>query len=332
MLVAAIGNPENRALSEVVSTAASVELQTAGLSSSVESNGNGGAIDQASAQKAASSLQSDFLLIIAYSEKNSMVEMALSFRGVRGGTTIGHEERRVAFDLNLDSHVSDAVQSLLAEPAVEKAIQNATEVATNARARTSAPRASRSSATNGGAAHGAAPRESSLTATAPVAPVSQHLRFAWSMKGEPLILVGNASNYFRYGAGVSMFAGLRFPERAITLEAGAVAGAAQLYPATGFSQGKVYTFLGGLQSRVGTRASFPIRLSARVSGGAAVIMVLPPSGATEAKTDLFASGGLAASLRIFKTVELGAELGLLAVFEQRYPILAFTPALTVGLP
>lgn len=331
VLVAAVGNPEDPALSEVIGKAASIELQSAGLSSSVESHANSSQIDEATAQRTASSMQADFLLIIAYSQKASAVKMALSFRRVSDGTTIGHEEQTVPFDLNLDTHVSASVQSLLSEPAVENAIQGAIKKSRSARHPSSAPPSSIAGRTGGGAAPGKAPREPSPATTAGLAPTPRRLGFAWSMRGAPLLLVGNASNYFRYGAGLSMFTGMVFPRRVLTLEAGALTGAAQLFPAAGLSQGKVYTFLGGLQSRIGTRAGLPVQLSLRVAGGAAVIMLVPPSGSPEAKTDFFASGGLAASIRVFKAVEVGAELGLLAVFEERYPILAFAPSLTVGI-
>lgn len=338
--VATVGNPPDPSLSKVVGRAAAVQLQHDGISVPRVSDVSG-ASSTSQLKRFTRSSHGDFFLLLSYTQSNAQVRLGLTLRDARSWKIVGSDVRSVPFDLNLDSHVADTVARLLSQPGVESALASIS-AAPSSSGKTSSPSTSAGSPAEGGG-HSTAPakrapgapsgksQRGGAVAGAEVPSGPGRVRFAAALRGAPLILVGNASNYFRYGGGVSLFAGVRVPFSAFALEGGALAGAGELFPAVGLSAGKAYTFWGGAEVGIGTPDRFPVRLGLRVASGAAVILAEPTGSPAEAKTDLFASGGVNATLDIVGALRLGIELNTLVVFETRYPIIAIAPSLVIGL-
>ncbi len=353
VLVLALGNPKDAALSNVIVKAASVQLNQDSAVVSKEATETQAAAAQGSSPVGVGSVSADFLLVVDYSREGQNVRVELSLRNADTAATVASYSDLVPFDLDLDVRVSDAVGKLMSMPGVQGAIHAAAEarkasMASGSGSETGTPAASQggsaTAGTNGGQSGGSTagkspaggrgvetlPGAQGTGTQASAASAEKRWAFAFSGGGAPLILVGNASNYFRYGASGSLFAGARFPYSRINLEAGLTVGGAALFPAAGVSAGMVYSAMGGPQLRLSTPSSLPVGIGLLASGGAAVIIARPTGAGLAAKTDIYVSGAITARLRVFRSMVIGTELGIFVAFEERYPLIAFAPTLTLG--
>lgn len=339
----ASGTPSNPALSNVIERAAQLQLRGAGLTGVVGGrlpSVTGGPPEGATA---AAQPQSSFVLSVRFRTESGKVLMDLSFADAAGGKLL--DESSVAFplDLNLDVRVGAAVKQVLASAAVRAALAAARRAADQTRA-ASSPHGSASPAggpsvqAEGGVAGKAVParpQESGVATLAPGAastatPAKPRWGFTASGQAAPLVLVGGASSYFRYGADLSLFAGTRLPTRGLVLQVGVKLGATELFPVSGLLPGQAYLLLAGPEVRIENGVSSPVGVAARASAGAAVILLRMAGASTQAKTVPYVDAGLSTSLRLIGTVRLGVALGYLAAFESEFPIMGFAPALEVG--
>ncbi len=302
-----LGSPQQATLRGVVDGAAKLELERAGLKALVV----GGAADlsDAAVVRAARRSGSPFLLLVRYRTESDTVALAASFIDAGSGRSLQERKESLAVDLNLDAHVAAAVRSLLEDRAVQEAIEAARRAEARERSARSPVRAAVLQA--GGRPSGAS------------------WGLAAGVQVAPLFLIGGGSNYFRYGADLSLFGGVQLTVRTLSLQTGLHVGATQLFPVAGLLPGSAYLFLGGPEVRLGT-ASGAVRVAARASGGAAVIMVRMDGQAAQATTVPYAEGGLDASVEVMGGLALGMELDFLTAFESEYPIMGFAPSLTVG--
>lgn len=316
VIVVSLGNPQDPGLSHVISSSAAVQLQQAGLAAS-SGTAAGGATAGAGAKPNAAA----FALFISYSRKGGQLALELSFRDTHTGKTISAFGKTVPFDLNLDTSVSQLVKALIARPEVVDAIKRA-EQAAQAQVAKAAPTPAPSG--------GALPVETIPPRTAPAAAAGARWRFVADLHGAPMILVGTASNYFRYGADVSVFTALRLPPQKLSVETGLQVSASQLFSVFGSSDGRVYALSAGPEVRIGNAPGSPAHIGLTASGGASVILAQPAGAGFLAKTDPYVGAGINATMKIFRSVTLGVEIGSRVIFEERYPIVAVLPALAVG--
>ncbi len=326
VLVLAVGNPSDPALSQVVARAATVELGT--LSDVAAREASNEAATTPTGIPSAGEDSADFLLVVNYSRQSDSVRLDASLRTAADAAAIATESATYPFDLNLDTNVSALIGTLFSDAKVAAAIRAA------ALARKSAPRPDTGSASAASTSQPPTTPDTSATSTSelekPKKTPPHRWGFASDLSGSPLLFVGTASNYFRYGGGGALFFGARLPFARTNVEAGVTAGGAALFPAVGLSAGMVYSVLGGPQIRVGTPQSLPVGIGIQVKGGAAIILAKPAGQALAAKTDLFAGGGLTAHLRLMRSLTIGMEVGVLTIFEERYPLIAIEPVLKVG--
>ncbi|MFW6293247.1 MAG: hypothetical protein ACOC7V_13110, partial [Spirochaetota bacterium] len=145
-----------------------------------------------------------------------------------------------------------------------------------------------------------------------------------------LFVVGAASEYFTYGVAGTVTGGYAPALSALGATFGGRASFIRLFPNEGVEGGDLRVVALGPEVLVGTRYRAPARLGARVSGGAAVLVV-SRSEETLAKTVPFVDSGVGARLPLGSLVAIGIEINYLVVLETGFPVMGLFPSITVSM-
>ena len=143
------------------------------------------------------------------------------------------------------------------------------------------------------------------------------------------LVLGSASDFFRFGLSGSLSGGY-LPAAWRGVGVGARASALRMFGVEGLVGGDLYVFAGGPDIQLGTAYRAPARLSLRVSGGPAVLMVVRDDR-TMAKTVPYVDGAVVARLPFGSWLALGLELAALVAFEPGAPIFTVSPSLVVSV-
>ncbi len=139
---------------------------------------------------------------------------------------------------------------------------------------------------------------------------------------------GEISDYFGYGAGGIITAGIRKSRERWSVTAGLKLSSQILFTENGISGGPVYLSLAGADLTIGTGYNRNYRVSAGISGGGAFIS-LEGDGALLTKTVPYMDGGIQLAIPVGSSMCAVLDIRALAVFDQDFLILAATPALSI---
>lgn len=144
------------------------------------------------------------------------------------------------------------------------------------------------------------------------------------------MVVGSATEYFRYGASSALSVGFSHGNDRVYLGAGARVSAVRIFKDSQVSGGKLFVTTGGAQIKVGTASPALRRFTGRVSTGAAAVTVIDSDG-SQTKTVPYADAGIGAGIPIGERGLLGGEVSFLVVFEQGLPVMGVVPSVTFSL-
>lgn len=154
-------------------------------------------------------------------------------------------------------------------------------------------------------------------------------RLGLDLSSAPVLVVGAAAEYFRFGFDASCSLGYSFRLDAFLLEAGLRAGYALLYSA-GQVGGEVHLASLGPELRVRWPVEGRFRALLRLGAGPLYLAVAPEAGESLGKVLPCCAAGLGLEFRPSPGFSLGLEVGILAVFERSFPLVGLAPGLVAA--
>ncbi|MFW5689833.1 MAG: hypothetical protein ACOC1U_09695 [Spirochaetota bacterium] len=315
-----IGSPPDSRLEEVLYLASGVELTRAGLTSrrirTSILNDEGG-MDRDQIEEEARLRETTHVLLIEYTVRDAEITAEFSLYDAFDELPLVRRTLASPIDIDLDSRVSAVVAQMIDEAELERARTSETtmegvdlEPATSSAGSGSGPRR-----VVGGAGF------------AEFTPV-QGPEFAVVTSG--LIMLGDAADFFQWGVSASISGGYTPAIEGLGVTVGARSSVIRLVTDTSVQGGDLYVVTVAPDAQIGTTYRSPVRLTARLSGGAAIVMVVTPER-TLAKTNLFSEAGVGARIPLGSRVAVGAEANLIIVFEPDFPLMGFSPSITVSV-
>lgn len=330
ILIESSGGAEARGLAGIVERCAVLALERAGFEPA-RAGGEGAP---------------EALLLCSASLSESGFELSLELRSAGEGQTLLAEALLSGrLSLDLDERLIEEVSALLEASGLEPGPPPAPRPAVASLPEERAPPAGAAASANAEApvlARAPAGGEAVLkTGPAPLSAGGEALvipqsggppalsRLGLGLSTAPVLVVGAASDYFRFGFDASCSLGYSFRFGSFSLEAGLRAGYALLYSA-GQVGGEVHLASLGPEFRGRWPAEGRLRAYLRGGLGPLYLAVSPESGETLGKLLPFCSAGLGLEFRPSPGFSLGLEVGLLAVFERNLPLLGLAPGLVAA--
>lgn len=334
ILIESSGGAEARGLAGIVERCAVLALERAGFA---PARGSGAGEDPPEA-----------LLLCSSSLAAGGYELSLELRSAAEGQALLAEARLSGpLTLDLDERLIEEVSALVALSGLEPGPPPAPRPAVASLPGDAAPRA-------GAAAPASASAEAPVLARAPAGgeavlmtgpvPISAGgealvipqsggppalSRLGLGLSTAPVLVVGAASDYFRFGFDASCSLGYSFRFGSFSLEAGLRAGYALLYSA-GQVGGEVHLASLGPEFRGRWPAEGRLSAFLRAGLGPLYLAVAPETGETLGKILPACSAGLGLEFLPSPGFSLGLEVGLLAVFERNLPLLGLAPGLVAA--
>lgn len=309
-----IGSPSDARLEEVLYLAAGVELTRAGFDSRrirTSLAAEFEALDRERIEDQAKEFDTPYVLLVEYAPQDTTIEIDFSLYAVAAESPVASRQLVSPIDIDLDGRVGETVRDLIEEADLQ-------------RERT---------ATTAVEGIGLVPRPTPPAADATVGTGTggarvQGLEIGVNTSG--LFVLGAASEYFTYGVAGTVTGGYAPELSALGATFGGRASVIRLFPNEGVEGGALRVVTFGPEVLVGTRYRAPARLGARVSGGAAVLVV-SRSEETLAKTVPFVDSGVGARLALGSLVAIGIEINYLVVLETGFPVMGLFPSITVSM-
>ncbi len=145
-----------------------------------------------------------------------------------------------------------------------------------------------------------------------------------------MVFFGEFAEYFSYGAGGALSAGITWRRKTWRFTAGIKAGSLRVFEAAGVSGPTLLLSTAGPVVMFGTGASKTYRFSGFVSGGAGVISLLD-SGSLTSKTVPYADAGIFALLPLGDLFYYGARLSFLTCYDSDSIIMGAGVSLVVEM-
>ncbi len=307
-----IGSPPDARLEEVLYLAAGVELTRAGFdtrriptSLAAESD----ALDRERIEEQAKEFDTPYVLLVEYAPQDTTIEIDFSLYTVAADSPVASRRLVSPIDIDLDGRVGGAVRDLIEDADLQRERTATTSVEGIGLARRPAPPATDATVDIGSAR-------------------VQGLEIGVNTSG--LFVLGAASEFFTYGVAGTVTGGYAPELSAVGATFGGRASVIRLFPNEGVEGGDLRVVTFGPEVIVGTRYRAPARLGARVSGGAAVLVV-SRSEETLAKTVPFVDSGVGARLALGSLVAIGIEINYLVVLETGFPVMGLFPSITVSM-
>jgi hypothetical protein len=321
------GTPPDLELMAVISGSARVELLRAGLDdqepSLIAPEG-----DESAIRERALARGTDYIVQINFtgdSEGGSAVgdiDFDVTLYRTSDGAILASDQVETFVDLTLDSRVARAVRSLVYEAGVD------------------GPRIVQAEPDDGDEGNGGGPDDTSgnggqvnIRPPPPVVTTQgpPPRGVAVAVEGAPLLLVGGASDTFRYGVSGSVSTLYRPGFSRFGFEVGLRIGAMRLFQNEDIVGGQAYVGIAGAEVAVGNVYRSPTRISARASGGVAVITVVTESQDILAKAVPYASGGVEAIVAVWRGISVGILAEYVVVFEEQLPVMGVSPSVVLRL-
>lgn len=311
----------------VLYLAAGVELTQAGLSSTRRSEASRVGADDlepAALFEIEKGDEADYLLIAHYAKGRDRARIEFSLYGKQSDEPLARTEAEVSLDIDLDSQVASAANRLVEEAAIagqpkgEAIVEGVMPIGAEPQ-----PEHQLEPPTEEPPPEQTPPPSSASTSSATRG-------FGSTVMAGGLMVVGNATEYYRYGASSALSAGfLQGRERAY-IGAGARVSVIRFFKDDHVSRGELVVTTGGAQIKVGTASPAVRRFIGRVSTGAAAVTVID-SDESRTKTVPYADAGIGAGIPLGERGLLGGEVSFLVVFEQGFPVMGVVPSVTFTL-
>ncbi|WP_319558932.1 hypothetical protein [Marispirochaeta sp.] len=159
---------------------------------------------------------------------------------------------------------------------------------------------------------------------------SSSLRMHTAAGAGALMLFGDITEYFHYGAAGTVFAGMEQPWREWSILLGARVNLIRVFNDKLTSGAPLYVTTGGVSLQFGRSFDPPYQLIAGLSGGAALITVAE-SGDSLTKTVPYGEGIVSLRVPLGRRLYAGPELSLLFIFDDDILIRGFLPSLSAGM-
>ncbi len=151
-----------------------------------------------------------------------------------------------------------------------------------------------------------------------------------SLRGSALVVIGDGTQFFRYGATGAASAGYTRAGERIAVTYGGRAAFSRVFTDAGVSGGAVFLTTVGPEIQIGTAFREPARSALRISAGAAVVTVRTDDG-TMSKTVPYAEIGGNSRIPLGERFSIGGEVSLKSVFEGSLPLFGLSTTLLVTL-
>lgn len=151
-----------------------------------------------------------------------------------------------------------------------------------------------------------------------------------SLRGSALVVIGDGTEFFRYGATGAASAGYTPPGGRIAVTYGGRAAFSHVFTDTGVSGGTVFVTTVGPEIQVGTAFREPARSAVRLSAGAAVVTVRTDDR-TMHKTVPYAEVGGNSRIPFGERFSIGGEVSLKSIFEGSLPLIGLSTTLFISL-
>lgn len=231
--------------------------------------------------------------------------------------------------LELDARLAAAVRRMLAEAGLDKLPPRSEAKPTVVGAVGGKPRATKAASDGVPAAAVSAMPPGSEVRSAAIVP-ERRTGPSLQFHAAPLLIVGGGSDYFQYGADISVFLGGERRLGDLSLGGGLRADVARIFPTLAPGQGYVYLSSFGLEGRLIAPATGGFRFFVRAAGGPCLVAASPDSSSTELKLLPQGSSSLGLRLGDPESFTLDVDLGFYALFEREVPLMAFMPGLAAG--
>lgn len=174
------------------------------------------------------------------------------------------------------------------------------------------------------------PRAAQPLPAVPVIVPGEGAGTSFRVQAAPILVVGDASEYFSYGAEVAAFLGRAFSFQAFQLEAGFRVAASGVVPASSSADGLFYLGSAGIEARLALPAQGTFRLIARIGGGPSLLVAAPEAGSARAKLLPDCVAGLGLGFEASDSFSLEADIGLLVLFERGLPLFGLEPGIAAS--
>ena len=151
-----------------------------------------------------------------------------------------------------------------------------------------------------------------------------------SLRGSALVVIGDGTEFFRYGATGAASAGYTPTGGRIAVTYGGRAAFSHVFTDTGVSGGTVFVTTVGPEIQVGTAFREPARSAVRLSTGAAVVTVRTDDR-TLNKTVPYAEVGGNSRIPLGGHFSIGGEVSLKTIFEGSLPLIGLSTTLFISL-
>lgn len=156
------------------------------------------------------------------------------------------------------------------------------------------------------------------------------VRFDSSVSAAGVVLFGDITEFFHYGAGGRFSAGAEWVRESWSLSLGAAVSVVRVFNDRGVTGGPLYLSTAGPNIELGSGASVPYRIVFGVSGGLALITVAQEAGALT-KTVPYAELGVHSNLPLGARLSLGGGVRFTAVFDPDLVIMGAAPSFTARI-
>ncbi len=250
-----------------------------------------------------------YLLRIAYVSRFAAADVSLTLEsaGLRD-RILGETKFRLVLDYDLDAVIATAIDELLQSSGILSP--------------------DGASAQEGSAIQGLLTAPSKVAMSPDELLAATALRFSAAVALGGMVVVGDLTDYFRYG--VSGMAGFsaRLPRKEWSFSLGVRVLGTRLINDEGVSGGPLYLSSVGVDAQFGTGYKHPYRLSAAASCGLAVLSVAD-GGETLHSSVPYADAGITYQLPLGSSLFAGLDIRYLVAFDSDHAIMGVVPLLTV---
>lgn len=268
----------------------------------------------------------DYILLTEYIAKASEVKISYTlFTASIPEHILAVWEFDLSIDYNLDEQIAGAVEQLLKTAHIEAATTKQAEIGELLPefSQVEAEDSTNPDSLGQDASTGANLQEELTTGQA------QPIKFDSSVSAAVVILLGEVTEYFHYGAAGLLTAGVLWPLESFSINLDTKFSLIRVFNNEGVVGGPLYLSTAGLNLQIGTGADSSYRATIGISGGAALITV---AGATEimTKTVPYADIGVYTTFLLGEYFFLGGNFGFMMIFDHDLLIMGISPTLTLG--
>lgn len=295
-------------LEDVLYLTAGVALSQAGFSSTRKENGF------------------DYILLTEYTAKDSEVKISYTlFKAYVPEHILAVLKFDLSIDYNLDEQIADAVEQLVQIAHIEA---TPTKQAQIAELLPELPTKEAEDSRNTDSLSQEVTAENRIQEEQLAGKIPAMI-FDSSVSAAAVILLGEVTEYFHYGAAGLLTAGVIWPFDLFSINLDTKLSFMRVFNNVGVVGGPLYLSTAGLNLQIGTDVNNSFWATTGISGGAALITVAADEG-IRTKTVPYADAGVHTSILLGENFSLGSDIFFLIIFDDDILIMGICPSLTLG--